>query len=336
LAVPLAASLVAAACGDDDDGDTDAGGDGGNAAASVPECLTTTDLYAIFGPESADVSTWADAGTKAEELGSATEFPTEGELQIYGPGTESGTYDAFVELAIEDIAAEQGVAEDEIGVGVQYTSSPEDNAIVSGVTGADGTLGWVGYAFYEESADDLRAVSVDGGDGCVEPSVDTIRDESYPLTRPLYIYVSTANLADKPELAAFVDLFLNDGYTAVEDAGYVGLSDEQLAETQSTFNAVGADPGSGELSGDISVVGSSTVEPIANLVAEQFIEENPDVSVSVDGPGTGDGFELFCNGETDVSTASRAIEPDDGCEESGQEYVELLIGLDGITVMTKA
>jgi ABC-type phosphate transport system substrate-binding protein len=328
LSVALAFALVAGACGDDDEG----------SGAQVPECLNLQDLYAIFGPESGDVETWADVSTKAEELGSSTELPAEGDLQIFGPGTESGTYDAFVELALEGTAEEQGVPEEDWGVGVQYTSSPEDNAIVTGVEGADGTLGWVGYAFYAENSEQLRAVQLDGGSGCTEPSVETIGDGSYPLSRPLYIYVNTAKLAEKPALAAFVDLYLNGAYGSVEEASYIQLPDDDLQATRDAFEAEGVEVGSGDLSGEIAISGSSTVEPISNLVAEAFLAENAGVEVSVDGPGTGDGFELFCAGDIDIADASRAIDEDEVqlCADGGVEYVELLIGLDGITVMTKA
>ena len=90
------------------------------------------------------------------------------------------------------------------------------------------------------------------------------------------------------------------------------------------------------LSGSITVSGSSTVLPISNLVAELFSEQNPDVQVSVDGPGTGDGFVLFCKGETDISDASRPIEDDEktACADEGIDYVELEVAFDGITVMT--
>jgi phosphate transport system substrate-binding protein len=86
------------------------------------------------------------------------------------------------------------------------------------------------------------------------------------------------------------------------------------------------------------VSGSSTVQPITSLLAEQFSGDNPDVSVSVDGPGTGDGFELFCNGETDISDASRPIKDEEAtaCADNGIEYIEIQIGIDGLSVLTKA
>jgi phosphate transport system substrate-binding protein len=100
-----------------------------------------------------------------------------------------------------------------------------------------------------------------------------------------------------------------------------------------------SDEGSSEsVSGEVNISGSSTVLPISTAVGEAFQEENADVTVNVDGPGTGDGFELFCNGETDISDASRTINDEEiaACEEGGINYVELQVGFDGITVMTGA
>ena len=119
-------------------------------------------------------------------------------------------------------------------------------------------------------------------------------------------------------VAAFAALALV-GAACADDAGDQGTD--------------GAEPG---LSGTIVISGSSTVEPVSALVAELFNEANPDVGISVDGPGTGDGFELFCNGETDISDASRPIEQEevDACTQNGIQFVELEVAFDGIAVMT--
>jgi hypothetical protein len=100
--------------------------------------------------------------------------------------------------------------------------------------------------------------------------------------------------------------------------------------------APGTDSGSGELSGDIVISGSSTVEPISIDVAGKFGEIAPDVKVAVSGPGTGDGFQAFCSGETDISDASRAIKPEEmeACEANGVEFVEMKVAIDGIAVLT--
>jgi phosphate transport system substrate-binding protein len=98
----------------------------------------------------------------------------------------------------------------------------------------------------------------------------------------------------------------------------------------------GGDGGSGGVSGEVDISGSSPVEPISSLVAEKFQGQNPEVSIAVDGPGTSDGFELFCNGETNISDASRPIEEEevDACSANGIEFIELKIGIDGLSVIT--
>jgi phosphate transport system substrate-binding protein len=104
--------------------------------------------------------------------------------------------------------------------------------------------------------------------------------------------------------------------------------------------ACGGDEGGGsggteEVTGSLNISGSSTVEPVTSLVAEKFSSENPGVDVAVDGPGTSDGFELFCNGETDISDASREIDPEevDACAQNGIEPIEIKIGLDALSVV---
>ena len=103
--------------------------------------------------------------------------------------------------------------------------------------------------------------------------------------------------------------------------------------------ACGGDEGGGgtgpEITGSLNISGSSTVEPITSLVAEKFITQNNGVEVAVDGPGTSDGFELFCNGETDISDASRPIEQEeiDACAANGIEPIEIEVGLDALSVI---
>jgi phosphate transport system substrate-binding protein len=103
-------------------------------------------------------------------------------------------------------------------------------------------------------------------------------------------------------------------------------------------NSASGSSGSGDVSGNITVSGSSTVQPITSLVAELYNQDNPNVHISVDGPGTTDGFVLFCKGETDLQDASRTIEPEEkkACQKGGVSYVQLEVGLDGITVMTNS
>jgi phosphate transport system substrate-binding protein len=199
------------------------------------ECLTFADLYALAGPESQGVDNWKDAEALAHELGSSTELP-DLDLTITAPGEESGTYDSFVELAWksigEDRAASGAITEEQIATSrPDYQASGDDNVIIQGIEGAEGSFGWVGFAYAEEAGDLVKEIGVDGGDGCVAPSAEAIADGTYPMSRALYIYVNTARAEENPAIAAYVDYFLGDGITAVEEAGYVALPEDQLAET---------------------------------------------------------------------------------------------------------
>jgi phosphate transport system substrate-binding protein len=141
------------------------------------------------------IGNWADAAELATTVGSAyaDQLPDE-PLSITGPGEESGTYDTYVELVIADIAEEQGIPEEEAVTRPDYTASADDNVIVEGIAGTDDSLGWVGFAFAEENRDVVREIEIVGEDGaCVAPSTETIADGSYPLSRPLFIYVNADN-----------------------------------------------------------------------------------------------------------------------------------------------
>lgn len=330
LAVILSFAIVAAACGDDDSTTTDdAAADTTTAAGALPECLTFADLYALTGPESEGLENWSDAQALASELGSETELP-DAPLTVAGPGEESGTYDSYVELVIEEFNEDRGV---DAATRTDYLSSPNDNVIVENLSAAQNSLGWVGFAFYVENTDSLDAFALQGEDGtCVEPTPETIASGEYPLSRPLYIYVNNAKAEEKGSLRAYVDLYLHELYDCVPQAGYVALDDAALEQTRSTWEATGLSGGDADGS-SLEISGSSTVEPVSQCVLQQS-----GFSGSVEGPGTGDGFQRFCNGETDISDASRAIKEEEAqtCAANDVEYTELQVAIDGMAVMTAA
>jgi phosphate transport system substrate-binding protein len=195
-------------------------------------CLDFGDLYALLGSESVGFDSWADANALAAELMAAdlggTHSPYPGApLVITAPGEESGTFDSFVELVLAKVA---GPRETDDLPRIDYVSSPNDNVIIEGIQSNPTSLGWVGYAFFVENQDTVKALEIDGGEGCVAPTPETIASGEYPISRPLFIYVNKAAAEQKPAVAAFVDFYLSDeGITAVGDAGYVRLSDEELA-----------------------------------------------------------------------------------------------------------
>ncbi len=205
-----------------------------NPANEAITCLDIPALYALVGPESEGTANWSDTAELATELTSAyADVLPELPLAITGPGEESGTYDTFVEFAIADLAGERGQDE---ATRADYSSSANDNLIVEGIESSESSLGWVGYAFYAAEQERMKAIEIDGGDGCVAPSPETIGDGSYPFSRSLYIYVNTAKAAENPAVASYVDLYLSpEGLATVAEAGYVDLPEDRLTATQDAW-----------------------------------------------------------------------------------------------------
>ena len=209
-------------------------------AASKIDCLTTADLYAIFGPESEGINSTGDANTLSKKVGGAGNMPVQ-DLEISAPGEESGTYDAFISLAgIEDTAIAQGVAEDKAAaLRADYQSSANDNVIIQAMEGSPNAIGFVGFAFAQSAGDQIKEVAIDAGDGCVAPNADTIADASYPLSRSLYIYPNTDTVSTDKAVKAFVDYYLTeDGLVeAVEQAGYIALPADRQDATRSAWTS---------------------------------------------------------------------------------------------------
>lgn len=203
-----------------------------NEANDAVECLTLADIYALTGPESQGFDSWADAQDIATELGSSTELP-DAPLDIVGPGEESGTFASFVELVIEEFNEDRG---QDATTRPDYQSSADDNVIIQGIQGSDTSFGWVGFAFANET-EGVKVLEVDGGDGCVAPTPETIADNSYPVSRPLFIYVNKAKAEENPALTAWVDYYLNEGIGSVSEVGYVDLAAEDLDATKALWEA---------------------------------------------------------------------------------------------------
>jgi len=172
-------------------------------------CLTTDQLEAIWKPGS-KVKSWRQVDPSFPDVS----------LRLFGPGTDSGTFDYFT----DEINGEEGASR------TDYSPSEDDNVIVQGVAGERGGLGYFGFTYYEENADTLKALEVDGGNGCVAPSVNAAQDGSYaPLSRPLYVYVSRSSLDGSETLRQFVRYALENARTIAEEAQFVPMSQAQLA-----------------------------------------------------------------------------------------------------------
>ncbi|HEY8490997.1 MAG TPA: PstS family phosphate ABC transporter substrate-binding protein [Dehalococcoidia bacterium] len=174
------------------------------------DCLTTAELKRIWEPGST-VRTWRDV---------RADWPAD-PIRLYGPGTDSGTFDYFTEVVVGQADASRA----------DYTASEDDNVLVQGIAGDRNALGYFGYAYYVENRDRLKLVAVDGGGGCVRPSPQTIEDGTYtPLSRPLFIYTSADLLRERPELAAFVRYYLTEGRSLAAEVGYVPGNEARYRE----------------------------------------------------------------------------------------------------------
>ena len=281
------------------------------------DCLTVAELHEIWKPDST-VESWSDVRSG---------FPDQ-PISLYGPDTESGTFDYFTDV----VNGDEGVSRS------NYVASSDDNVLVRGISGDRNSLGYFGYAYYAENASQLKLVAIDGGNGCVAPSDSTVSDGSYaPLARPIFIYVDANKLRERPELKTFVEFYLDNAPTLVPEVGYTALPSysPEKAKVAAVFEPTLSSEELMSMSGTIEIDGSSTVAPISEAVAEEFLSDYPNIRVNVGISGTGGGFKRFTVGETEISDASRPIKDSEAeiAAENGIEYFELTVALDGLAVM---
>jgi len=194
-----------------------------NQETQIPEnCITTEQLSEALSPDST-VANYSELGEG---------FPDQ-EISFFTPGTESGTFDYFTEEVL-DTDAEQRQE------GVQ--TSADDNQLVTGVTGTPGALGYFGFTFAEENRDALNILAVDGGEGCVEPSLETVQSNEYPLSRPLLMYPSRETI-QLPEVKGFLT-FIAENYEEISEASSAVPMSEQVAQetTQIVETGMGGEP----------------------------------------------------------------------------------------------
>lgn len=183
-----------------------------NKEATWVDCLTVEQLKKAWEPDS-KVNNWNQIDAS---------FPNE-PLKLYGPGTDSGTFDYFT----AEINGKEKASR------TDFEPSEDDNILVQGVAASKGAMGYFGFTYFEENQDKLKALKIDGGSGCVAPSVAATQDGTYkPLGRPLFIYISDKGLA-KPQVKAFIDFYIAKIDDVVKEARYVPLTaaqKQQLAD----------------------------------------------------------------------------------------------------------
>jgi phosphate transport system substrate-binding protein len=182
-------------------------------------CLTMEQLATMWSPESeGKVTNWNQIDPS---------FPNQ-KLNLFGAGTDSGTFDYFT----GEVNGDEGASR------TDYSPSEDDNVTITGVTGDKGAVGYFGYSYLEENLDKVKAVAIDSGNGCVEPSIENVQAGDYtPLARPLFIYVKKAAAA-RAEMKAFLEFVYENQDAIIEEALYVPLNDAQKTAKRAKIDEI--------------------------------------------------------------------------------------------------
>jgi phosphate transport system substrate-binding protein len=178
------------------------------------DCLTTAELKSMWNTGS-KVESWKDVRSSFPDV----------PLKLFGPGTDSGTFDFFTEAINGKAKASRS----------DYLATEDDNVIVNGVEGERGGLGYFGFSYFEENAAKLKLVKVDSGKGCVAPSVTTVQKSQYkPLSRPLFIYAKRDSFK-RPVVAGYIGYIFNNEKAIAKKSGFIALTDRQLKKARYTY-----------------------------------------------------------------------------------------------------
>jgi phosphate transport system substrate-binding protein len=190
-----------------------------NNEADWVDCITIDELKQIWEPNGA--TKWSDVNP---------DWPDE-EFDLYGAASTSGTFDYFTEAIVGEDGAHRK----------DYSPTEEDAHIVQGVSGSKYGMGYFGFSYYYNNPDSVKALKIDNGDGCVEPSLETAKSGEYtPLARPLFTYPSKESL-ERPEVAAFAQFFVEQSANAelvADQVGYVPNTEEDMQTQLDELNKV--------------------------------------------------------------------------------------------------
>jgi phosphate transport system substrate-binding protein len=193
-----------------------------NKSNTWANCLTTAELKKIWDRGS-NVNSWKDVRAGFPDV----------PLKLYGPGTDSGTFDFFTEVINGSARRSRS----------DYNASEDDNVLVRGVEGDRGALGYFGFSYYEENLNRLKLVKVDAGGGCVAPSSKTVQNRTYkPLSRPLFIYVKRTSF-NKAIQRAFIKYIIVNEKTIAKKARYISLTPAQIRKAKRQYNTAIANRG---------------------------------------------------------------------------------------------
>lgn len=183
------------------------------------DCLTVDQVGKLF-IKGSKIKNWKELDPS---------FPDE-KISFFIPGTDSGTYDYMANDVFDNESEE---------LRADVESSEDDNVLVQGVSGTEGAVGFFGFSYFEENSDKLKALEVDGGEGCVAPSVETAQDGSYtPLARPLFVYANNAKYTENAATKAYLDFYVENLATIAEETGFIPLSDELYEGTKTALSGI--------------------------------------------------------------------------------------------------
>ena len=219
-------------------------------------------------------------------------------------------------------------------------SSEDDNELVDGISGNPNSIGFFGYAYYQENSGDLKILTLDG----VEATAETAESGEYSMSRPLFIYTSAEVMEDKPNVAAFVNYYLTNVNASIEEVGYFPATASSLTAAQQTWleanGLEGAlpevDPTTLGEEESLVIAGSSTVYPLTRQMAIDFRRAGYPGGIELDSVGTSAGFELFCKQDgIDIANASRPIKRAevDACQDTRRIPLEFRVGTDALAIV---
>ncbi len=187
-----------------------------NKSNTWADCLTTAQLKKIWEPSS-KVESWKDVDSSFPDV----------KLKLFGPGTDSGTFDFFTEAINGKARSSRS----------DYQASENDNVLVQGVEGDRGSLGYFGLSYYEANKAKLKLLKVDSGKGCVAPSVKTVQNGTYrPLSRPLFIYAKRSSF-NRAAVRSFIGYIFNNEGTIAKRAAFVPLTAKQLRKARGQYSS---------------------------------------------------------------------------------------------------
>ncbi|MCC6604455.1 MAG: phosphate ABC transporter permease PstA [Anaerolineae bacterium] len=221
-------------------------------------------------------------------------------------------------------------------------TSEDDNELVAGIASDATAIGFFGYAYYQQNSDQLKLLTVDG----IAPTAENVANETYPLVRPLYLYTTADVLAQNQAANVFLNYYLTHVNEEIADVGYFAAADAQLSAARTAWiTASGLDLQPGQwaainpegISGQLSVVGSSTLFPVNERIAGRLAAAGFAATVNLESVGSTAGLRAFCEeGTADIAAASRSITSAEfeACRENGRLPIEIQIGTDALAIVT--